>query len=232
MISKLINKTEMGIDAARQKLQEIDVDNELRDAFNGDLYLTEDQIDNLKNDELKQELNRLNSENYRIIFLEGDYYPVVNYEGFKNYDGYVSEEVKDYIDIKSRDANKPVALDGALYLSYDELADRIVATENYIKKYGAGDRYGEAINLYRNKLSIYLIGLPNTPVADRDTHIVNKELMDSYKQTALIKDSSTGFIVGKYIKLIEENDNVIDDEVLNQGQILIEEATELIGTGK
>lgn len=232
MVSKLMIKTEEGIDNVRQKIQDIDVDNELNETFDGELYLSQDQIDRLDNDELREELIRLQSENYRLINLEGEYYPAVNYEGFKKYEEHVSDELREYIDLKTRDADKPVALDAAIYISYDELADRIVATENYIKQYGEGDRYGEAINMYRNKLSMYLLGLPNTPITESDSDKIRADLMESYKETALIKDSSTGFIVGKYINLIDQNQGIIDDEILAQGQMLIEEATELIGTGK
>lgn len=232
MVSDLINKTEDGIDKVKQKIQEIEIDNELMDSFDGDLYLTQDRIDKLENEELRDELNRIHNENYRLINLEGEYYPIVNYEGFKRYDEHVSEEVRDYIDLKARDADKPVATDASLYITYDELADRIVATENYVKKYGEGDRYGEALNMYRNKLHAYLLGLPNTPMTEIGSDKIKEDLMDSYKQTALIKDSSTAFIVGKYIAVIDSKQGVIDDEVKAQAELLLEEATELIGTGK
>lgn len=232
MVSDLLNKTEEGIDSARQRIQEVDVDDEIMEAFDGDLYLTQEQIDDLENDELRQELDRLQSENYRLINLEGQYYPAVNYEGFKKYDEYVSDEIRDYIDLKARDANKPIALDAALYISYDELADRLVATENYVKKYGEGDRFGEALNMYRNKLHIYLLGTDNTPITEEGSDKIKEDLMDSYKRTALIKDSSTGFIVGKYIVLIDENQGEIDQNIKDQALLLIEEATELIGASK
>ncbi len=232
MVLNLMNKTEENIDEIRQKIQNIDVKDELRHAFDGDLYLTQDLINNLQNDDLRKELNRLQSENYRLINLEGEYYPIVNYEGFKKYDGHVSDEVRDYIDLKARDSNKLVALDAAIYISYDELADRIVKTEDYIKKYGEGDRYGEALNMYRNKLHMYLLGTDNTPITDVGSNKIKEEVMESYKETALIRDSSTGFIVGKYINIIASNKGVIDDDVRSKGQMLLEEATELIGTGK
>lgn len=232
MVSKLINKTEEEINMIKQKIEELDVDNELINAFNGELYLTEEQIKDLKNDKLRQELEKIKSENYRLMNSEGEYYPIVNYEGFKKYDEYISSELEEYINLKARDANKPVALDAGLYISYDELADRIVETENYIKKYGEGDRYSEVLNLYRNKLTLYLLGTDNTPMTETSSKKIKEELMNSYKETALIKDSLTGFIVGKYINLIDENLGIIDEEIRSEALMLVEEATELIGTGK
>lgn len=232
MVSNLINKTEENVDKIREKIANMDKDQEIIDAFDDDLYLTQDQIDQMDNDELRKELDRLQAENYRLINLEGQYYPAVNYEGFKKYEDHVSDEIKDYIALKARDSNKPLALDGGLYISYEELADRIIETENYIKKYGEGDRYGEALEMYKNKLSMYLLGIPNTPITEENSDKIKDDLMESYKQTALISDSSTGFIVGKYINLIEKNNGVIDDEIKRHGEVLLEEANELIRAKK
>lgn len=232
MVSELIKRTEENIEKVRSRISDIDKDQEVMDSFKDDLYLSQDQIDKMNDDELKEELKKLQDENYRLINIEGQYDPVVNYEGFKKYDDHVSDEVRDYINLKARDTNKPVALDGELYISYEELADRIIETENYIKKYGEGDRYAEALNMYRNKLNIYMLGLPNTPMTEDSSDKIKQELMDSYEQTALIQDSSSGFIVGKYIKAIKENKNLIDDEIKSKGELLLEEATELIGRGK
>lgn len=232
MVSKLMTRTEEELEDIEQEIRAIDTEDELYDKFGGEVYIREDQIDEIENDELREKLESLYSQNYRMINLEGDYYPVVNYQAFKKYDQYVSDEVREYVDLKARDANDPAAIDGEIYISYDELADRIVATENYIKKYGEGDRYGEAINMYRNKLSMYLIGLPNSSISEENSDMIREDLMDSYRETALNEDSSTGFVVGKYINMINQNEGIVDGELLSQGQMLIEEATELIGTGK
>ncbi len=232
MVSKLMTRTEEELDDLGQKIRAIDTEDELYDKFGGEAYISEDQIDELENDDLREELERLYSQNYRMINLEGDYYPAVNYEAFKKYDQYVSDEVREYVDLKARDANDPAAVDGEIYISYEDLADRIVRTENYITQYGDGDRYGEAINMYRNKLSMYLLGLPNSSISEDDSDMIREDLIRSYRETALIEDSSTGFVVGKYINMINQNEGIVNGELLSQGQMLIEEATELIGTGK
>ena len=232
MVTRLIKYTEENVDKVEKKINKLDKDQEIMDLFGDDIYLTQEQIDNIDDKDLKEELNKLQTENYRLINLEGQYYVSVNYEEFKRYEGHVSDELRDYIDLKARDTNKPVALDGGLYASYEDLAERIIASENYIKKYGGNDRYEEVLDMYRNKLSMYLSGLPNTPITEEGSDKIKVDLMDSYKKTSLIKDSSTGFIVGKYVNIIEKNQGNINDDIRNQAELLLQEAIELIGKRK
>ncbi len=232
MISKLIDETEEGIGSRKRRIEQIDEDQELAKSLGQGLFFDEEGLENIENEELREELENLFSDNYRLINLEGEYYPIVNYEALKKYDEHMSGEVRDYIELKARDANQPVAIDGALYIDYEELADRIIETENYIKRYGQGDRYEETINMYRNKLNIYLLGLPNTPITDLDSEKIREDLLESYNETELITDSLTGFIVGKYRNLILAKEGIIDDEVRGKAELLLEEAIELMGMGK
>lgn len=232
MVTKLIKNTEANVSKVEERISNLNKDQGIMDSFDDDIYLTQEQIDNMDDEELKEELNKLQTENYRLINLEGQYYVSVNYEEFKKYDEHVSDELRDYINLKTRDSDKPVALDAALYISYEELADRIVETENYIKKYGKSDRYEEVLDMYRDKLSIYLSGLPNTTMTEEGSDKIKADLIDSYKKTSLIKDSSTGFIVGKYVNQIEKNEGNINDDIRNQAELLLEEAIELISTTK
>ena len=232
MISKLIDETEEAIGSRKRRIEQLDEDQELSSSLGEELFFDEEEIKNIENEGLREELESLMADKYRLINLEGEYYPIVNYEAFKRYDAHVSDEVRDYIDLKARDAKEPVAIDGALYIDYDELADRIVETENYIKKYGQGDRYEETINMYRNKLNLYLLGLPNTPITELDSERIREDLLKSYNDTELIKDSLTGFIVGKYRNVILAKEGIVDDEVRGKAELLLEEAIELMGMGK
>lgn len=232
MVSKLMEETEESVDEVRNRISDLGKDQEIMDSFGSGLYLSQDQINQMDDDQLKEEINRLQDENYRLANLEGQYYPIVDYEEFKRYDEYVSSEISDYIDLKSKDSDKPVAIDAALNVSYEELAGRILETENYIKKYGEGNRYGDVLNMYETKLEAYLLGTPNTPITKESSDKIKEDLMDSYREAALNRDSATGFIVGKYVKEIEENNGVIDDAIKNEGELLLEEAIELISTGK
>ncbi len=232
MIIDLENILESSISSETDKLFEVDTDGELMTIAGTELFFPDNKVKDIQDEELRDYVKKLIESNYKLINLEGSFYPIVDYEKMKQYNNHISDEVKDYIAIEALDSNKPVAIDAGLVISYDELAERIIKIENYIQKYSEGKRYEEMLGNYRSKLTFYLNGLDNTPIADYETKKIYKDVFDSYEKTTNTKDSVTAFVVRKHINNIEESKYIIDKNVTDKVLSLVNEALSLLETSK
>jgi len=52
------------------------------------------------------------------------FFPVIDYEVYKKYSEYVTEDVKEYINIMAEESNNPPAKDAALVVGWDEVLKR------------------------------------------------------------------------------------------------------------
>ena len=145
--------------------------NEMSEYFyeNGNEILNE----NIRNKSFnKTELNEINSKilnKYGLILEyagEGTYAvgarPDFYYNIFKDY---VSDAYKEYLKITADKNEGNFADDAGITITFEELADRIIVWENFMKKYPAADKdlkknVKEKVLQYRNA---YILGLDNTP---------------------------------------------------------------------
>ena len=164
---------------------------------------------------------------YKLVNLEGSFYPIVDYARLQEYNNYVTDEWKEYIAVRAMDSNVPPFVDGALVISYDDLANRLLKTENYLNKYLDSSRQDVMLDSYHNKINIYLKGVDNTPIADHASKIIYDDVLDSYVNTSHNEGYLTADILRRYVNVIEENDKIIDDKVLQLGDKLIAEAIQI-----
>jgi hypothetical protein len=180
------------------------------------LFLNMDEIEEVKNEGLKELLGKLKYGKYKLIMMEGALYPIIDYEAMKGYDKYLDDETKSYLDIKSLESNSPSLIDAAIYVSFDELAARLIKVEDHIKKYPEGSKNEELLRLYSTYLKLYLSGSDNSPIYNYEDKVILEEVLNSYKKTAKNQNSITGEITNKYKEIIENNNNIIDENVLSK----------------
>lgn len=209
-----------------------DYEGELMEIAGDKLFFPKEKVGDIKDEKLREAIENAYKNRYKLINMEGQFYPIVDYEQFKAYDNYVSSEVKDYIDIRATMSNEPMAMDGALTITYDQLGNRILKVEEYLKKYFQGKRYEEVLGFYEDWLWLYLNGAPNTPIADADTSTIYKDVFESYKKVANTADSTTAFVVNKYLNRIEGNKGIIDISILEDNGELVNEALSLLEASK
>lgn len=228
MIDGLEKKLQKNIEFLTGRIIELDKDNELL-AIDGERFVfSEESISEIKNEELKTEIQKAYDNMYMLVNLEGQFYPIIDYSKLKKYNDYLTDEWIDYLAIMADDSEDLPLADGALRISFDQLAKRLFLTENYLNSYVEGQRQKEMLDLYENKINVYLKGVPNTPIADRDTNIITAEVLGSYEKTANVENYMTSHIVYKYLELIKENENIIDQHILDEADRLIEEVMEVL----
>lgn len=180
------------------KLSELDTQKEL-------LGISPEEVTtSVKNAELNNMIEEILESGYKFVSLEGDIYPIIDYEKFKKYSNYISKDLKEYINIMAVESNKIVANDGGLTISWDELAQRILNMEIFLKTYDQSAKYDEMKNIYLVYFESYIRGTDNTPIFDWDK-VINEN-----------KYIVSNDVISSYNKLIEENSDTYTEKFVQQ----------------
>ena len=226
---EMINILDMSLETNREiyadRLFELDKDNELIDIDGEEVYFKPTSIEEIKDEKLRVEVDYLYKNMYKLTNIEGAFYPIIDYKAFKKYDDYINDEGKDYIDIRSIDSEDRTMSDGGINISFDELLNRILKTEEFLEKYPNSNRKTEMLYEYDYKINAYINGLPNTPIMDYESNKITEEVLNSYR-AAIEKDNYFASIIEEHLKNIEANDNIIDDDITTKAYVLISKAVE------
>lgn len=187
-------------------------------------FFNEENIENIKNVKLKDIVERIFKGKYKLINMEGGFYPEIDYEKYKEYNRYLSDEIIGYIEIKALNSSKPAILDAEIAISFDEIGERLTQTEKYIQKYPQGVKFEDVLRIYSNYLRLYLEGSDNSPLYEYETKEIKEDIMKSYKKIKGNDRLITSKIISKYIDIIEHNNNIIDESVLSKVPKLLSEA--------
>ena len=229
---RMIDELERALEANIENLTNIifatDKNDELMEIAGLETYFPEDKINEIKDSKLKEEITKAYKDMYRLFNLEGEFYPIIDYSKLKGYNNNISDEWKDYIAVRAMDSDEIPFADDSMIISFEELADRLLKTENFLNKYIAGPRQDEVIELYEIKLKAYLKGLPNTPIADRSNKTIFAEVMKSYEATSNMEGYITAHMAYQYKEAIKANKNIIDNKILAKADGYIQEALRML----
>ena len=223
-INSLETKLNRELEIHMNELFQRDPDMELMNIEGTSRYFSEEKVDEIQNEELKNLVKELFATHYKLINVEGAFYPLVDYESLAGYNEYISQELGKYLEIKAMDSKEYPFSDGGRVISLEDLRNRIVETEKYLTDYQDGLRREEMVKEYRLKLRGYMEGLPNTPISDFEDGKIIPEVLEDFKKAAQLEDTTTGKILKNYVDDIENNDFVIDEEILRKADDYVNEA--------
>ena len=127
------------------------------------------------------------------------------YDIFKDY---LSDDYKEYLKIVVKESEEPFASDGGVIIPIDELGDRIIVWENFMKKYSNLDK--KLKNLINKELleyrKAYILGLDNTPTMD-DGKIFNENNIEFNRFIKKYPNSPTTEII-KYLQKSYQNKDI------------------------
>jgi hypothetical protein len=168
-----------------------------------------DIINRIEDEGLKTLLKEVFNGGYKLVSREGSVYPVIDYSAYKSYDKFLSPQAAGYIDIMALESDKPVAIDAALAISWDELAGRLMKMEEFTGSYPGFARSGRIENTYNNYLRFYLVGSDNTPAYDYKTKKYKDEVISSFNSlVSKHEGSKTANTVKEYLAALESNNYV------------------------
>jgi hypothetical protein len=212
------------LETLTNKLFASDKDGELMGIAGLESYFPKEKIGEIKNAGLKAEVTKAYDSMYKLVNLEGEFYPIIDYSKLKSYDNNISDEWKEYLAIQAMDSDNIPFSDGGIRITFEDLGNRILKTENFLNSYIDGNRQDEVLNLYENKLTAYMKGLPNTPISDPQSNRLISEVLTSYKESANMEGYVTANIIYQYMEVIKANNSIIDNKVLTKADELIADA--------
>ncbi|NGM80874.1 hypothetical protein G5B47_00455 [Paenibacillus sp. 7124] len=126
---------------------------------------------------------------YKLETSEGMYYPVMHYEGFKYFKPYIGKDIAAYIDLMAADSNKPALSDAAIIIPWNELINRTLALEAFVKAYPTSNRTAAVKEKLRLMETFVFFGSNNTPAyqygAQGEPTIIDPELKQAYEKAVL-----------------------------------------------
>ncbi|WP_127490776.1 hypothetical protein [Paenibacillus glycanilyticus] len=147
---------------------------------------------------------------YKLVWVEGTIYPIVDYSNQQKYSMYLSKPLNSYIALKAAESDEPAAMDAGLVISWNELASRAVMAETFLKQYADSPEYTEVESIYLDTyLRMYINGLSNTPIFDSNHLKIIPEVKASYKKVAAENpDTVTGIMANRFLEILAKSDDV------------------------
>ncbi|MBD8501218.1 hypothetical protein [Paenibacillus arenosi] len=147
------------------------------------------------------------------VFLKVDYAAL-----HKDYANYISADLSSYLAIQANESAEKLMSDGALKITRDELAKRLIDVEQYVTGYPNAQKKAAMLDLYSQYIHEYIHGYRYNAIAD-ETHNDTMKLLPEVKANyeKLVQQhptSKTAQIVSDYLVVINENKDVI----YNQGE--------------
>lgn len=228
MIDALEKSLESNVESVTNMILDLDKDGELLKIAGSDFNFPEEKVAEIKDKKLKDEVTKALKNMYKLINVEGQLQPIIDYNKLKTYNNEITDEWKSYLAIRAMDSDNVPFVDGGIRISFDNLADRIIKTEQYLNNYIDSSRQEEMLYLYENKLTAYMKGFPNTPISDPQTGRIYDNVMQSYDQTSKIEGFITPTIIYHYMEAIIDNKGIIDNGINKIAEDLIAEAVEIM----
>ncbi|WFA08122.1 hypothetical protein [Tissierella sp. Yu-01] len=228
MIDELEKTLENNIEDLTNLIFATDKGDELMAIAGTETFFPENKVEEIKDEDLKKEIQKTFDNMYKLINLEGEFYPIIDYAKLKTYEDKLSDEWKSYLDIMAMDSEKRPFADGGMTITFEELAERILETERHLNTYIDGPRQKELLSLYESKLTAYMKGLPNTPIADYSNKQIFDQVLESYEKTSNNEGYITAHTLYQYVEVIKSNKSIVNNSVLKKADELITEAVRML----
>lgn len=166
---------------------------------------------------LKQAVNKIREEGFRININDGDPELQVNPKDIvTEFQNYVSKPLMDYMLLVSKEVEEPIAEEGFIIVTWDEIAKRLAKWDSYIQENkGIIEAEIAKEKYYDPYLYIYIHGTYNTPVFKENGQLID-EAKNSFKNfIEENKDLESYKIITEYYKLLKKNKYTKNYEIEN-----------------
>lgn len=205
-------------------LFEGDWQQQLNKIFNRDIEIKD--LGKIKDEKLKKIATEIFNGGFKLIALEGSFYPYIDYDFLRKYLSYLSQQYKDCLNIMAQESNKIYSRDAALTISWNELSFRLINCEQFLINYTEDNIRRKTVgDLYMNYLVSYIVGQNNTPSYSYENNKINIEVLNSYSKLILdYPDSITINLIKKYQEILGEANDTMNDLVFKKIDDIYREA--------
>ncbi|GLX67549.1 hypothetical protein [Paenibacillus glycanilyticus] len=207
MVRELYDFYNKDVQIAQKAFMSADVQNVLTDM---DWPITSANAGSIPDNAVRQLVVTKLSGGYKLVWVEGTIYPIVDYSMQHKYSSYLSRPLNSYIALKAAESEEPAARDAGLVITWDELASRAIMTEAFLKEYPDSPDYTEVKNLFLdNYLRMFINGLANSPIFDMKTLKIVPEVKSSYLKTySQSPNTITGIMAKHFLAILDKTDDV------------------------
>jgi hypothetical protein len=231
MVLQLENARFKALDAITDRMLVPNVQDQMQKMYKWNDSFTQ-LMSRTKDKNLRSLLQQARDSGYRLTAIEGSLYPIMNYAAFDKYTSYVNKDIKQYIRIMAVETNNISTEDGGLMIGYQEMLNRALNQEQFLKDFPDSNRKNR-VQMLMNEYTLYTFyGLDNTPLFDYDTNIMDANAQKGYKavlQRTASEDSDFVKKLDAFMNVVAESkfekteavdkwleQNVSRDEYLNQ----------------
>lgn len=196
--------------------EEVLIDNKIQEKLFEVFENTFDKskIDKIGETDLEALLTDIIDGGYMIINLDGLFTIVQDYSSLVDYIEYLPDDIKDYIILKADESKDLQALGIGGNLSWEQIKDRIIKYENYMKTHPESIKEYVISKEHMYILHSYFFGFDGMPAFDYSTNKINDGLLQSYKEFISINEKSeTAKIIEGYLEVLERNDYALCEEI-------------------
>lgn len=181
-------------------VQNENIQNELIEKY-GRLHKI-DNLSKLNDILLKNRLEVLYKNGYLLGFNDGKFHIKINYDFFKKYNNRLSNELKDFIEIKKTIYNPYESIK----IQWEYVYHNICLTENFLKNFKTSLLYNDVYSIYINNVDYILFGTDYVKIFDK-SNILTSELQNQYKHIVLSKRDTvfTKLMFSYYNDLVDNN---------------------------
>lgn len=151
---------------------------------------------------------------YKLEQAEGFVFPVIDYTLYDRFTTYATPDIADYFKIMAEQSEKPYAKDAALVIGWEDLINRALSTEEFLKNHPSSNKAADIEVLHQWYSRATFFGLNNTPLFDYETKIMVDEAKEVYqKYQKEDRDSEYLTKLEGFMEVLAENNFKLTAEV-------------------
>ena len=163
-------------------------------------------------------LKKVNHYGYKFDIIEGVTLVSIADPKFvlKNFTGLISSEMKQYITKVIEEIDTAGGSDTVLSISLDELVDRLLWWENFVKRNQDFFLIDDCISTYDGYLFTLMLGTDKTPTFNPENLKIKEKFKRIYeKMMKQHKGTQAAEIISKYYNILAKNNFIINAEAMN-----------------
>lgn len=176
--------------------------------------VTDAFINEIQTKEVRDLLAEAKNNGFKIETAEDMYFPVLDYSLYRKYRPAVTQDFAAYIDIMATESEQAPAKDAALRINWEEVIQRALKQEAFIKMYSTSTKLEEVRQQLKQYVTFALYGSNNTPLFSYDT----KQMVPAAKQVYMaanfdVSNGSFSKIMNEYLGVLQKNNYKLTGEV-------------------
>lgn len=170
--------------------------------------------DDFKDAGTKQLVQESQDNGFKVEQAEGYFFPIIDYSFYQKFSSNATPDMKEYIRIMTEESDKVYAKDAALMIGWDEVINRALSSEEFLKHYADSKKAPYIQSLYERYEVTAMFGMNNTPLFEYDSDTMNEDARKAYEEI-LAKNSNSEFLkkLSSFMDMVKKNDFKLTEEV-------------------